>query len=465
MISESLHAGVPLAEAEVWGEPAEADLVGVTDGVGAGDDFEADGEGDGTGVGDPEGVAVGVPPPPRPPTSHTAPRTTSSTTITTRARRTQYTLGGCGPTGWITWLTWPTLRGAGPPRAYPRRARAAQWPTMTRGRHGDPPPGAGEPVTGLVLRWYDEHHRDLPWRTADRTPWGVLVSEVMLAQTPVDRVLPYWRDWLARWPTPRDLAAATPADAVRAWGRLGYPRRALRLQESAIDCVEQYAGRVPSSYDELRTLPGVGDYTAAAVLVFGFGGGPVPVLDTNVRRVLARAFAGRAVPGRSVTVAERELAIALLPTAPATAAAWSVALMELGALVCTARSPGCSSCPLSSRCRWLAAGQPASPDPPRPGQRFTGTDRQVRGLLLAVLRDDPGPLPAVRLDAVWPDPVQRARALDSLVADGLVEPMAGRRFRLPQRGSRHMVSTVGPSESRTSPGRVNRSSRRKPTDS
>ena len=320
-------------------------------------------------------------------------------------------------------------------------------------------PERAERVVAEVLRWYAGHQRDLPWRSADRTAWGVLVSELMLQQTPVDRVVPYWTSWLQRWPTPRQLSESTPADAVRAWGRLGYPRRALRLHGAAVACVERFEGNVPSSYEDLRTLPGVGDYTAAAVVAFGFGGAAL-VLDTNVRRVLARAFGGRALPGPSVTVAERTLGTAVLPADPRAAATWSVAVMELGALVCTARSPHCGGCPIAPDCRWLSAGSPPPPGPARPAQRFTGTDRQVRGLLLAVLRENDAAVPVDRLDTVWPDPVQRDRALATLVADGLAESLPGGDYQLPQRGSRHMVSTVGPSY-----GNENLSTRRKPTDS
>ncbi len=270
-----------------------------------------------------------------------------------------------------------------------------------------------------VLRWYARHRRDLPSRAPDRTPWGVLVSEVMLAQTPVARVEPAWREWLARWPSPAALAATSPAEVIRAWGRLGYPRRALRLHEAARVCVRDHAGAVPGTYEDLRALPGVGDYTAAAVLAFAYGRRAV-VLDTNVRRVLARLVGGEGQAGPSVTTAERARAEAVLPREPARAATWSVAVMELGALVCTARSPACGACPVADRCAWLAAGAPAYTGPTRRAQRFAGTDRQARGLLLAVLRDTHGPVPAARLDTVWGDDAQRTRALEGLVADGLM---------------------------------------------
>jgi A/G-specific adenine glycosylase len=280
-----------------------------------------------------------------------------------------------------------------------------------------------------VTSWYGGAARDLPWRRPDATPWAVLVSEVMLQQTPVSRVLPAYAAWLARWPTPSDLARCAPGDAVRAWDRLGYPRRALRLHAAASAMVERHGGSVPSSYVELRELPGVGDYTAAAVAAFAFGRRHV-VLDTNVRRELGRALSGVATPGRSVTVAERSLAESCLPDDGRVAARLSVGLMELGALRCRARDPRCDDCPLAAACAWRLAGAPAN-GVRRPTQQYDGTDRQARGRLLAVLRDSGRPVTRRRLDAAWPDAVQRMRALDGLVADGLVEPLPRGRFRLP----------------------------------
>lgn len=281
-----------------------------------------------------------------------------------------------------------------------------------------------------VLGWYDAHARDLPWRRTDASAWSVMVSEFMLQQTPVSRVLPAHAAWLERWPTPAALAAESSGEAVRAWGRLGYPRRALRLHAAATMICDRHDGEVPASYDELRALPGVGDYTAAAVASFGFGQRHV-VLDTNVRRVLARAVTGREFPAPSVTRAERDLATSLLPDEDATAATWAVAVMELGALVCTAANPDCAACPVSDRCAWLAAGRPAYDGPPRKVQTYAGTDRQVRGRLLAVVRDSSGSVPRARLDEVWHDATQRDRALASLVADGLLVSAGEDRFALP----------------------------------
>jgi A/G-specific adenine glycosylase len=285
-----------------------------------------------------------------------------------------------------------------------------------------------------ILHWYASHQRDLPWRRPDATAWAVLVSEVMLQQTPVARVLPVYEEWLSRWPTPAALAAAPAGDAVRAWGHLGYPRRALRLHATARVLTERHGGEVPASVDALLGLPGIGSYTAAAVASFAFGQRQA-VLDTNVRRVLARLFNGQERPPVSPSAAEVRLAESLLPESPGVAARWSVAVMELGALVCTAARPACPTCPVAQSCAWRRAGSPASSDGRRGSQAYDGTDRQCRGRLLAVLREAAGPVAAPRLDAVWPDPLQRGRALDSLVADGLIDPLPDGRFALPGHGA------------------------------
>ncbi|RMI03391.1 A/G-specific adenine glycosylase, partial [Cellulomonas triticagri] len=216
-------------------------------------------------------------------------------------------------------------------------------------------PVAPDAVRETVVAWFDVHARDLPWRAPDRTPWGVLVSEVMLQQTPVVRVEPAWRAWLARWPEPADLAAASPADVLRAWDRLGYPRRALRLQDCARALVERHGGQVPDDEEALLALPGIGSYTAAAVRAFAFGRRSV-VLDTNVRRVLARVAEGVALPAPALTVGERRLAEEYVPADDAGAARWAAASMELGALVCTARAPRCGACPVADACAWRRAG-------------------------------------------------------------------------------------------------------------
>ncbi|PRX99823.1 A/G-specific adenine glycosylase [Allonocardiopsis opalescens] len=284
------------------------------------------------------------------------------------------------------------------------------------------------PYAAPIVDWYATHQRDLPWRRPDAGPWAVLVSEIMLQQTPVARVLPVYHEWLARWPSPADLAKEPAGEAVRMWGRLGYPRRALNLHRIAQAVVERHGGRVPDDHGRLLELPGVGSYTAAAVASFAFGGRH-SVLDTNVRRVLARLVSGEEFPPKATTSAERRLADSLLPDEDAPT--WGVAVMELGALVCTARSPRCADCPVAERCAWRLAGKPGYDGPPRRGQRYAGTDRQCRGRLLAVLRNADGPVPKAALDAVWDEPVQRERALDALIADGLVDPLDDGGYALP----------------------------------
>ncbi|GAB3443687.1 A/G-specific adenine glycosylase [Streptomonospora sediminis] len=286
------------------------------------------------------------------------------------------------------------------------------------------------PYSTAVLAWYETNARELPWRSDDASPWSILVSEVMLQQTPVVRVLPAWQAWLERWPTPAHLAEEPSGEAVRMWNRLGYPRRALNLHAAACAIVERHDGEVPSDHADLLALPGVGAYTAAAVASFAFGQRHA-VLDTNVRRVLARAHSGVEYPPKAQTRAEVALAETLVPPEPAVAARWAVAVMELGALVCTARSPACTDCPIATQCAWRLAGKPAYDGPPRRGQTYAGTDRQVRGRLLAVLRDSPAPVPKTALDVVWQEPVQRERALDALVADGLVDPLDDGTYALP----------------------------------
>ena len=258
----------------------------------------------------------------------------------------------------------------------------------------------------------------------------MLVSELMLQQTPVARVLPAHEAWMERWPTPADLAAEPTGEAVRMWGRLGYPRRALRLHAAAVAILERHAGEVPTDHAALLALPGVGEYTAAAVASFAFGQRHA-VMDTNVRRVLARAMSGVALPGSSVTAAERRVAVSLLPDEDHVAATWAVAVMELGALVCTATSPRCGECPVRDRCAWVAAGSPAYDGPARRTQAWDGTDRQCRGRLMAVLREASGPVHLSSLEAVWPGTEQRERCLAGLLADGLAVQVGPETYALP----------------------------------
>ena len=269
-----------------------------------------------------------------------------------------------------------------------------------------------------VLRWFDESARDLPWRRPGTTAWGVLVSEVMLQQTPVSRVRPVYETWMQRWPTPGDLAASPAGEAIRAWGRLGYPRRALRLHAAAGTIVDEHGGCVPAEPSDLRRLPGVGEYTAAAVAAFAYRR-RVVVLDTNVRRVLARVSTGQAHPRAHLTAAERAVAESLLPIDDHTAARWSVAVMELGALVCTASAPHCEECPVAAQCAWLDAGRPTSTTPRR-RQPFDGTDRQARGRVMALVRGADRAVTELEMANAWQDEGQRRRVVDSLLGDGLL---------------------------------------------
>ncbi|MCV7040198.1 adenine glycosylase [Mycolicibacterium moriokaense] len=285
-------------------------------------------------------------------------------------------------------------------------------------------------IVPQLLDWYGRAQRDLPWRRPEVTPWQILVSEFMLQQTPVARVEPVWLAWIARWPTPSTTAAASPADVLRAWGKLGYPRRAKRLHECATVIATEHDDVVPSDVETLLTLPGIGAYTARAIACFAYRQ-RVPVVDTNVRRVVARVVHGRADSPASVR--DLDDVAALLPDGP-DAPQFSVALMELGATVCTARSPRCGVCPLTT-CAWRANGFPEATTPVRRTQRYAGTDRQVRGRLLDVLRDNDSPVPRAQLDLAWlSDTAQRDRALDSLLVDGLVEQTADGRFALAGEG-------------------------------
>ena len=272
--------------------------------------------------------------------------------------------------------------------------------------------------------WYRTAARDLPWRREafhdEFGAWGVLVSEFMLQQTPVARVVPHLEAWLERWPTPTAMATASTADVVHQWANLGYPRRALWLHHAAVEITDRHGGIVPRDVDALLALSGIGDYTARAVAVFAYGDRH-PVVDTNTRRVLARAIEGRAHPAPP-SRRDLDLMESLLPTSVPEAAVFNAAAMELGATVCTARSPRCERCPLAASCAWLAAGRPDTGDERRRQATYEGSDRQARGAVLRLLRQlSPAPVP---LDAVlpeWPDAAQRDRAIDSLIADGLAE--------------------------------------------
>ncbi|AMM22452.1 adenine glycosylase [Frondihabitans sp. PAMC 28766] len=282
-----------------------------------------------------------------------------------------------------------------------------------------------------VVAWYRENKRDLPWRQAGFSAWGTLVSEFMLQQTPVVRVVPRLAEWLDRWPTPSALASSPASEAVRAWDRLGYPRRALNLHACATAITDRHGGLVPSDVDDLLALPGVGDYTARAVAAFAFGK-RVPVVDTNVRRILARSVEGLAEPAAANAKHDLPLMESQLPQDPQDAHDTNAGVMELGALVCVARNPRCDVCPLIDECAWVLAGRPEHAGPPlRKQAKFEGSDRQVRGLIMAELRASDIPVTAAEIEAVWPEPVQRARALAGLLRDGLATGTARQGYTLP----------------------------------
>ncbi|HWH97479.1 MAG TPA: A/G-specific adenine glycosylase [Pseudolysinimonas sp.] len=281
-----------------------------------------------------------------------------------------------------------------------------------------------------IADWYAAGHRDLPWRRPGFTAWGTLVSEFMLQQTPVARVIPALERWLTRWPTPADLASEPPGEAVRAWERLGYPRRALALHAAATVIAEQHANEVPGDVDALLALPGVGPYTARAVAAFAFGV-RTPVVDTNVRRVLARAVRGQGAAGPARTAIDLAEMDDVLPGDPARARLVNAGTMELGQTVCTSRSPRCEECPLAELCAWRAAGYPAYDGARAPVQkRYEGSDRQVRGLVLRELRGSDTPVPTRVIAGLWPDAQQLTRAVEGLLRDGLVT-REGQELRLP----------------------------------
>ena len=275
-------------------------------------------------------------------------------------------------------------------------------------------------IATAVNNWFAVNKRDLPWRADGYPAWGILVSEIMLQQTPVARVIPRLTQWLERWPTPAALAGAPAGDAVRAWERLGYPRRALNLHAAAVAITRDHGGVVPADVDELLALPGVGAYTARAVAAFAYGI-RCPVVDTNVRRVLARAIDGEAEAGPASTRKDLDAMDAQLPADRSAARTFNAAVMELGAVICTARTPRCGECPIADQCGWRAAGYPEYAGTKRATQKkYEGSDRQVRGILLGALRQSHGAVPSDQLDDLWPDALQLGRALDGLLLDGLI---------------------------------------------
>ena len=281
-----------------------------------------------------------------------------------------------------------------------------------------------------IIDWFETEGRDLPWRQPGFTPWGSLVSEFMLQQTPVARVIPKLEEFLNRWPTPAALAASPSGDAVRAWANLGYPRRALWLHACAVTIVEKFNGEVPSNVEDLLSLPGVGPYTARAIAVFAYGGHE-PVVDTNIRRVIARHNQGNADQGPPSTTRDLVAMTALLPS-PELSPAFNAGIMELGALVCTARNPRCEVCPIARTCAWKNAGYPEHVGPKKTVQKkYEGSDRQARGAVMKALRDAHSTVSSAELATVWDDKAQLGRAITGLLKDGLIELVADDSYQLP----------------------------------
>jgi A/G-specific adenine glycosylase len=275
-----------------------------------------------------------------------------------------------------------------------------------------------------IVSWFKKNKRDLPWRNT--TPWGVMVSEYMLQQTPVNRVLPKWDEWMKRWPTPKDLAKASPAEVITAWGRLGYPRRALRLHAAAQIIAEDFNNQVPEDPATLQTLPGIGEYTAAAIGAFAFEKQTL-VMDVNIRRLLTRIIDGNEHPRPAPTTREKASRLALQP--PKNAHIWSAATMELGALVCTSKNPICEQCPVIGQCKWRKNGYPKT-DLIRKSRDWHGTDRKCRGTIVQALRENES-LTESAIKKLWSDESQVEKALKTLQADLLIEAIPRKRYRLP----------------------------------
>jgi A/G-specific adenine glycosylase len=275
-----------------------------------------------------------------------------------------------------------------------------------------------------IIAWFKKNKRDLPWRNTDA--WGVLVSEIMLQQTPVQRVLPIYNEWMARWPTPTHLAKASPADVITAWGRLGYPRRALRLHECAKVITNELNGKIPETEAELRKLPGIGEYTAAAMVAFAFEGRSL-VLDINIRRLFSRLYQGEEAPTAAPTKAERLEYAEYVPQK--NAHLWAAATMELGALICTAKNPLCGRCPVADECKWRSLDFPASERVKRT-QTWHGTDRQCRGTVVQALREN-STLTKKQIHLLWDVPSQVEKAILTLLDDGLIEERKRNTYSLP----------------------------------
>lgn len=272
----------------------------------------------------------------------------------------------------------------------------------------------------LLLRWYDANEQPFPWRTGN-DPYRALVAAVCAQQTQMSRVLRIYRRWIEAFPTLDALANADDAGALRVWGRAGYPRRALYLRRAALECRERFNGRIPDARAELLSLPGVGPFTAAIVLSFGYGIDSAAV-DTNIVRVLGRAVDGALQPSTELPPARiAELAERLLP--PGEARRWNPALMDFGASICTPR-PKCGECPISHLCAArprFQSGEQA--EPVRAQAQFRGSRRQIRGEIMRALRaapavPEPDLIAAVSAKLGIPS-AEAGAALRTLVADGL----------------------------------------------
>jgi A/G-specific adenine glycosylase len=281
------------------------------------------------------------------------------------------------------------------------------------------------PLEKPIVTWFKKNKRDLPWRTTSH--WGVMVSEYMLQQTPVNRVLPKWNEWMERWPTPADLAQATPAQVITAWGRLGYPRRALRLHAAAQIIRDDFNNEVPSDETALQMLPGIGQYTAAAIAAFAFEQHTL-VMDVNIRRLLTRVIDGNEHPKPAPTSRERASRLTLLPQK--NAHVWAAATMELGAIVCTSSNPKCELCPVISQCNWRKNGYPKT-ELIRKSQDWHGTDRKCRGTIVQALRENES-LTESAIKKLWPEESQVEKALRTLIEDQLIQSISRNRYRLPQ---------------------------------
>lgn len=281
------------------------------------------------------------------------------------------------------------------------------------------------PLEKPIVNWFKKNKRDLPWRNT--SPWGVMVSEYMLQQTPVNRVLPKWIEWMDRWPTPKDLAAATPAQIISAWGRLGYPRRALRLHAAAQIISADFNNVVPEDELTLRQLPGIGEYTAAAISAFAFQKRTL-VMDVNIRRLLTRVIDGNEHPTPAPTSKEKSERQALVPVKDAHL--WAAATMELGAVVCTSKNPKCELCPVMDICNWRLLAYPKT-DLIRKSQSWHGTDRKCRGTIVQALREN-NSMTENAIKKLWPDESQVEKALVTLLEDQLIQSISRSRYRLPQ---------------------------------